>query len=151
MNEQKAAAAKIEFIPYEWRARAGQDFKAIKEIRGMIDDAMAAKNIERTPENTDNSLRMFFSYGFDYMHDIAQRLGGTVAFNPPALQRNYNNIRQFSQNKIKGHATHRGDNSQTNGTGGPNHHTGIDVERAMQDVNRILADRQFMESVGVFR
>lgn len=99
VNEEMATAHKMQYMPYEWKACPGRDFKSLKEIKGMIEGAVRQKRGDATPEMLEQGFRAFFGYGFEYLNGIAEKLGGATQFSPQALQRNYNAIRQFAMNR----------------------------------------------------
>lgn len=121
MTAQKAAAVIFEHVgflklglefEYDWKARSGADFKALKTIREMIVAKIPEQ--ERSNERVNQGLLWIFGAAIDYLSSIANSKGGSVCYDPLTVQRNFNQAFNYgkgiSKAKLSSSGAARGDN-----------------------------------------
>jgi Helix-turn-helix domain len=104
MPIQKAGAVVFEKVgyncfgpdwSYNWQARSGADFKALKTIRQMIEGMIP--ETDRSIERVNSGMLWVFDSGYKYLASIAEKKGGEVHYNPATIQRNFNAIIQHGK------------------------------------------------------
>lgn len=91
--------------PYNWIAAPGRDFSALKRLKAaMLPDIKRnaeLKKQEVTPETITAGFSFLFSYGYDYLSEIAKSKGGPVHYTPSAILNNYNSIVNYAKRNHK--------------------------------------------------
>jgi len=91
--------------PYNWIAAPGRDFSALKRLKAAmlpdIERNAELKKQEVTPETITAGFSFLFSYGYDYLSEIAKSKGGPVHYTPSAILNNYNSIVNYAKRNHK--------------------------------------------------
>lgn len=103
VNEAEHDRAGIEnFQRFNWRANAGRQFAAIKQLRlCMATDLVPQAGGPPTEEDFERGFKAIFEWGFRYLKKIADAKGGPVMFSPASVLNNYNQILSYARSTRK--------------------------------------------------
>jgi len=95
VNEKKHAENRLEYLPFNWKVCAEENFKHLKNLRekAIAPDFKTKHKKEPSEEDLATSFKAVFGVAWDYFYKIQKSTGGALCFTPTNIYKSYNKIK----------------------------------------------------------